>query len=459
MEFEEFILIDSEEKTNMNKLNSNALVVLADQEPGVVLFHNYEALKAELERGLKYYTSIEYSDNNIDIARVNRDELKKVKKILEEKKKEIEAAYNAPYADVEAKLTELIEMVKVPFKIADDFIKNAEKEVKRKEIISFAKKKAEILGEYADKIIESPAFFNDKWLNATCKTKQWQDSIEDIITQAADDIVSIQSVAGKNAPALMAHYYETLSMDRAKQFVEAMKEASEADSFDGAEDDSAVGYKVLKIFASERQMLQLMTQMELMGLDVEEIEDAMPKAMEELTIPNFDSFVAFDIEHTGTFGAAHGDAEAEIIEIGAVKVVNGVVVDKFDELCNPGRKIVPRIARLTHITDDMVADKPSVDEIIKQFKAFVGDNILVGHNIKGCDIPHISRAAKRAGVSFENVFLDTKVLAKKYKDLCGWENIKLTTLSKYFGITQIDAHRAWCDAEANAYVYLKLKEL
>ena len=442
----------------MDKLNSTDLVVLAEQEPGVVLFHNYEALKSELERGLAYYNSFEYSVENIDIAMTNRDELKKVKKLLEEKKKEIETAYTAPYVDVEEKLTELIDMVKIPFKIADDFIKSAEKEAKRYEILAFAKKKAEALGEYADKIIESPAFFNPKWLNATYRAKQWQGDIESIVTQASDDIVTIQTIAGKNAPALMAHYYETLSMDRAKQFVESMKEASESDGLDAAEDDTAVGYKVLKIFASERQMLQLMTQMDLMGLDVEEIEDGMPKAMEELSVPDFDSFVAFDIEHTGTFGAAHGDAEAEIIEIGAVKVVNGVVVEKFDELCNPGRKIVPRIARLTHITDDMVADKPSVDEIIKQFKAFVGDDILIGHNIKGCDIPHISRAAKRAGVNFENSFLDTKPLAKKFKSECGWKNVKLTTLSEYFNVTQTDAHRAWCDAEANAYVYLKLKE-
>ena len=141
-----------------------------------------------------------------------------------------------------------------------------------------------------------------------------------------------------------------------------------------------------------------------------------------------------------------------IIEIGAVKVINGVVVDKFDELCNPGRKILPRIARLTHISDAMVADKPSVDEIIRRFRDFVGDSILIGHNIKGCDIPHITRAAKRAGVRFDNLYLDTKILAKKYKETYGWENIKLTTLSEYFGITQTDA-------EANAYVYLKLKAL
>ena len=443
----------------MDKFNTNALEVITEQEPGIVLFHNYEALKAQLKQGLAYYNGFEYSVENIDLAITHRDDLKKVKKVLEEKKKEIEAAYTAPYIDVEAKLTELIDMVKVPFKIADDFIKAAEKEVKRREIIAFARKKAETLGEYADKIVESPAFFNPKWLNATYRPKQWQGDIESIVTQASDDIASIQSTAGKNAPALLAHYYETLSMDRAKQFVESMKEASEVDELDNVDDGTTAGYKVLKIFASERQMLQLMMQMDLMGLDVEELEDGMPKQMVELTIPNFDSFVAFDIEHTGTIGAAHGDAEAEIIEIGAVKVVNGVVVEKFDELCNPRRKIVPRIARLTHITDDMVADKPSVDEIIKQFKSFVGDAVLIGHNIKGCDIPHISRAAKRAGVQFDNCYLDTKILAKKYKDMCGWENIKLTTLSEYFCITQTEAHRAWCDAEANAYVYLKLKEL
>ena len=443
----------------MDQLNATALAVLTEQEPGVVLFHNYESLKAKLETGLAYYNNFTYSENNIDIAINNREELKQVKKLLEDKKKEIEAAYTAPYVDVEAKLTELIEMVKVPFKVADDFIKVAEKEAKHRAILAFAKKKAEVLGEYADKIIDSPAFFNPKWLNSTYRAKQWQDDINNIITQASDDIISIQSIAGKNTPALIAHYYETLSLDRAKQFVASMQEVNENNDLDGVEDDTAIGYKVLKIVASERQMLQLMTQMDLMGLDVEELEDGMPKAMTELTIPNFDSFVAFDIEHTGTFGAAHGDAEAEIIEIGAVKVVNGVVVDKFDELCNPGRKIVPRIARLTHITDDMVANKPSVNEIIKQFNAFVGDSILVGHNIKSCDIPHITRAAKRAGVRFDNAYLDTKILAKKHQVERGWQNIKLTTLSEYFDITQTDAHRAWCDAEANAYVYLKLRKL
>ena len=443
----------------MEKHISTPLVIHAEQEPGIVRLHNYDMLKAQLEQGLEYYHGVVYSVDDIDTAIQHRDELKTVKKILEDKKKEIEAAYLAPYTDVEAKLTELIDMVKVPFKIVDDFIKVAEKESKRREILAFAEKKAAVLGECANKVLESPAFFNPRWLNATYRTKQWQEDVENIVNQASADIFNIQSIAGKNAPALIAHYYETLSLDRAKEFVKSMQQADEGETFDNVQEDDAVGYKVLKIFASERQMLQLMTQLDLMGLDVEELEDGMPRAMEELTTPDFDSFVAFDIEHTGTFGVLHGDAEAEIIEIGAVKVVNGAIVETFDELCNPGRKIVPRIARLTHITDEMVTDKPSVDETIKKFKDFVGDHILIGHNIKGCDIPHITRAAKRAGIQFNNRFLDTKPLAKRHKEVCGWRNVKLTTLSEYFGITQTEAHRAWCDAEANAYVYLKLKNL
>ena len=98
-------------------------------------------------------------------------------------------------------------------------------------------------------------------------------------------------------------------------------------------------------------------------------------------------------------------------------------------------------------------------DTVKRFKDFVGDAVLVGHNIKSCDIPHITRAAKRAGIRFENEYLDTKALAMKHKEAQGWENIKLTTLSSHFGIIQNEAHRAWCDAEANAYVYLKLKAL
>ena len=226
-----------------------------------------------------------------------------------------------------------------------------------------------------------------------------------------------------------------------------------------AEEDTVVGYQILKLTGTPEQMAALMVQAKKLGMGVEVLEDGMPAAMTELTEPKFDSFVAFDIETTGTYGTDNGDDPAEITEIGAVKVVNGQIVELFSELANPGRKIVPNIEKLTHITNEMVRDKPPIDEVIRKFRDFVGDAILVGHNIKSCDIPHIARAAKRAGVAFSNDYFDTYRYAKTMKDAMGWENVKLEYLSQQFGISQPDAHRAWCDAEANVGVYFRLKEL
>ena len=347
-------------------------------------------------------------------------------------------------------------MVDEPLKIIDELIKDNEKSAKKKEIMKYAADKAASLGTYAEKFLESKAFFNDRWLNLTYKTKDWKADIDKKVMDAADAFETIKNVGGDNAGALLGFYFRNLSLEGADEFMEFASSDVKEDVAAVKDENAVVGYKTLKIFGTERQMLQLMSLLDISGLEYEEIEDGMPKEMEELTTPDFDSFVAFDIEHTGTYGINKGDAEAEIIEIGAVKVVDGQVVDKFDMLANPGRKIVPMISRLTHITDEMVADKPPVDEVIKAFKEFAGDSILVGHNIKSCDIPHISRAARRAGISFENAYLDTKKLAAGLKADKGWESITLPYLSEYYHVQQKEAHRAWCDAEANAHLYLEL---
>ena len=111
----------------------------------------------------------------------------------------------------------------------------------------------------------------------------------------------------------------------------------------------------------------------------------MPKEFEEIKTPDMDSFAAFDIETSGSEGAARGGIPSDITEIGAVKVINGQIIETFSELCNP-EAILPRIERLTGITDEMVADKPSVNEVIRQFKDFCGDLPLVGHNIRSMDL-------------------------------------------------------------------------
>lgn len=369
-------------------------------------------------------------------------------------------AYSAPYVDVEKKLDELASILDIPYKKAKDYVDKAEKEEKKRAIMAYAREKMEVLGDAGEKVISSPAFFNPKWLNKTCKAKKYQDEIDTIISDASRDLISIQSSAGEQTAVLTARYYETLSMDGVRSFLNSLSEENaEIDLSAVVSEKNVIGYKVLKITGTEDQMAALMDQIDIKGLEVEEIEDGMPKPMDEMTEPTFDSFVAFDIETTGTNGAANGDEEAKITEIGAVRVENGIVIDKFDELANPGRKILPRIERLTHITNEMVADKPPVDEVIRLFKEFAGDAILVGHNIKSSDLRYIVKAADKVGVHFDNAFLDTYILAKRFKEKNKWEKVNLGYLVSQYGFEHKEAHRAWSDAEVNAKVYFELKKL
>jgi len=437
------------------------LTIISTSTPGVVTFDNFQEVKINLLSYIQEkYEGKNYDEEGIRCATANRDELKKMRDVVTKKQKEIEKIYSAPYVNVEKLLKELVEIIDVPYKQAKTYVDTTLENEKRNSIMNYARTKADVLGELGQKVIESPVFFNKKWTNKTTSEKSIHDEIDNIIQNAAKDINTIQTTGGEHIPVLMARYYETLSMDGVSSFLENIVSSQETVDEIAVESEKNVkGYKVLKITATEDQMASIMHQLKIMGVEVEELEDGMPKAMEELTVPNFNSFVAFDIETTGTNGAANGDGEAKITEIGAVKVVDGQVVAKFDELANPGRKIVPRIARLTHITDEMVADKPSVDEVIQKFKEFVGDSIVVGHNIKSSDLRYITKAADKAGVHFNNRFLDTYVLAKQFKEQKNWDKLNLSYLSSFYGFEHQEVHRAWSDAEVNAKIYFELKEL
>lgn len=342
-------------------------------------------------------------------------------------------------------------------------VSEKEKEQKRLQIRAFYDSISSPLGALAEPLFESAAFYDLKWENATTREKTYQDEIRAKIETASRDMQTIQASGGNNTSSLVKKYIETLSMDEVTKLNDELDAtakiaATKVENF-VAEEDNTIGYKILKISGTASQMTQILSQIALVGAEVEEIEDGMPREETELSLPDFDSFVAFDIETSGTYGAANGDAPAEIIEIGAVKVLGGKAVEKFDMLCDPKREITPLVAKLTHITSDMVKGQPSVDETISRFVEFVGDLPLVGHNIASSDMHYILKSARRAGVAIENPYFDTYRYAQKFKSQCGWENVKLEYLSKQFGISQPDAHRAWCDAEANVGVYFKLKEI
>ena len=127
------------------------------------------------------------------------------------------------------------------------------------------------------------------------------------------------------------------------------------------------------------------------------------------------TYVVFDLETTG-FSAI----KDRIIEIGAVKVQNGEIVDSFSTFVNPKRPIPFEITQLTSITDEMVMDSPDIETILPQFLEFVGDAVLVAHNA-GFDVGFIEQNCRYQDIEPNFVYVDTVALAR----------VLLPTLSKY----------------------------
>ncbi len=163
------------------------------------------------------------------------------------------------------------------------------------------------------------------------------------------------------------------------------------------------------------------------------------------------TFVVFDLETTGT-----SPAFDKIIEIAAFKIVNGVIKEVFSSFVNPGISIPAKITALTSITDEDVANAPTIEDVLPDFQKFADGSILVGHNIGGFDIPFINNAGEPLHIRFNHAYEDTYPLSKTY--IKGLKNNKLGTVASYFGIVNEHAHRADSDTLANAKVFLKLAE-
>lgn len=161
-------------------------------------------------------------------------------------------------------------------------------------------------------------------------------------------------------------------------------------------------------------------------------------------------YIAIDLETTGLRAK-----EDRIIEIGAIKVVDGKEVEIFETFINPGRKISDHITSVTGITDDMVKDAPYIETEIGKLVDFIGDLPLLGHNLM-FDYSFIKRAATNKSISFEKEGIDTLKLARKY--LTDIESKKLDFLCKHFGIEDKNHHRAVNDARAAYLLYNLLCE-
>lgn len=164
-----------------------------------------------------------------------------------------------------------------------------------------------------------------------------------------------------------------------------------------------------------------------------------------------DTYIVFDIETTG-----FSSIKDAIIEIGAVKVTDGKITDRFSTFVNPKRPIPFEITNLTSITDEMVMDSPTIDVVLPQFLEFAGDGVLVAHNA-GFDVGFIEQNCRSLGLSDEFVYLDTVALARVL--LPTLSKYKLNIVAKALNISLENHHRAVDDAEATAEIFVKFTEM
>jgi hypothetical protein len=188
------------------------------------------------------------------------------------------------------------------------------------------------------------------------------------------------------------------------------------------------------------------------------VNSSWQSTLQELGRPlNETTFVVLDLETTG--GAPHRGAA--ITEIGAVKVRGGVTLGEFKTFIDPGHPVPAYITELTGITDEMVFQSPTIDQIFPSLLEFLGSaesSVLVAQNAP-FDLSFLTFAARAHGYQWpEYHVLDTAIIARKVLSRDEVPNCKLGTLAQFFGTSTSPNHRALDDARATVDVFHGLLE-
>ena len=164
-------------------------------------------------------------------------------------------------------------------------------------------------------------------------------------------------------------------------------------------------------------------------------------------------YIVFDLETTGV-----SPEMDDIIEISALKVCGHKVTEEFSTLVNPGRHIPAGATAVNGITDEMVKDAPDIKTALEKFIEFIGDGVLVGHNIHTFDTNFIYDAAWDAfGKGISNDYIDTLHMARRC--LPELSHHRLTDIAEHFQIATEGAHRALADCLMNQKCFEELGKL
>ncbi len=162
--------------------------------------------------------------------------------------------------------------------------------------------------------------------------------------------------------------------------------------------------------------------------------------------------VVFDFETTG-LNPYQGD---KIVEIGAVKLVNGVITEQFQTMVDPKMPMPEKTSQKNHIYDEDLVGAPTISQAMQDFYKFTRGCVLSGYNIVGFDNIFLNLAGRACRYNFDNPVLDCYPLAQK--SIKSVKNYKLGTIAKFLGVELKNAHRALADTIATAEVLIKLAD-
>lgn len=202
-------------------------------------------------------------------------------------------------------------------------------------------------------------------------------------------------------------------------------------------------YKTAKKLSKDDDKMKVIFGCEMYMIDDEALMITNPKDKKI----DEEEFVVFDIETTGLNSHTN-----KIIEIGAVKIKAGRIIDRYSQLINPGISIPYHITEITSITNEQVANQPKIDEVIGKFVDFIGDAVLVAHNAP-FDMGFIKRDIKEyLNIDLENSVIDTLQMARDlFPD---FKKYGLGDLNKSLGLALEKHHRAVDDSQATANMFI-----
>ena len=165
-----------------------------------------------------------------------------------------------------------------------------------------------------------------------------------------------------------------------------------------------------------------------------------------------DDYVLVDIETTG-----FSPVKDDIIEIGAIRVENNQIIQKYNQLIKINKNLEPFTTRLTGITDEMLQTGKKISDVLKEFISFTGKDIIIGHNVT-FDLVFLSYNCKKyLNYNLNNDYVDTLCMARKL--IPNSINYKLGTLAEFFNVSYKGAHRGLKDVEITYEVYNNLRKI